>query len=132
MCLKFLLEGNRENQAIVEELEAREIVQGSGRDGGDGDGTGKVGAKSATADILHDSGLEAKLCDDGKVRLVETGRQDQDQEPSLESEPEPEPELGLASGPPPAKEKGVAVDRSMEELMELLDEPFGGSSRATG
>lgn len=27
MCLKFLLEGNRENQKIVEELEAREVVK---------------------------------------------------------------------------------------------------------
>jgi hypothetical protein len=27
MCLKFLLEGNRENQKVVEELEARQVIQ---------------------------------------------------------------------------------------------------------
>lgn len=27
MCLKFLLEGNRENQRVVEEFEAREVVR---------------------------------------------------------------------------------------------------------
>ena len=27
MCLKFLLENNKENQKIVEELEAREVVR---------------------------------------------------------------------------------------------------------
>lgn len=30
MCLKFLLEGNRENQKMVEELEAREVVKDDG------------------------------------------------------------------------------------------------------
>lgn len=30
MCLKFLLEGNRENQRLVEELEAREVVKDDG------------------------------------------------------------------------------------------------------
>jgi palmitoyltransferase len=30
MCLKFLLEGNRENQKLVEELEAREVVKDEG------------------------------------------------------------------------------------------------------
>lgn len=50
MCLKFLLEGNRENQKIVEELEAREVVK---------DESG----------ILERSGLEAVLDQTGKLSI---------------------------------------------------------------
>ncbi|EEP76370.1 conserved hypothetical protein [Uncinocarpus reesii 1704] len=50
MCLKFLLEGNRENQRVVEELEAREVMKD---DGG----------------ILQRSGYEAVLDEVGKLAI---------------------------------------------------------------
>ncbi|KAJ5993757.1 hypothetical protein N7451_009481 [Penicillium sp. IBT 35674x] len=50
MCLKFLLEGNRENQRLVEELEAREVVS---NDGG----------------ILEKNGYEAMINQAGKLAL---------------------------------------------------------------
>ena len=50
MCLKFLLEGNRENQRIVEELEAREIVK---------DESG----------VLSRSGFEAVIDQAGKLTI---------------------------------------------------------------
>ncbi|PYH45094.1 uncharacterized protein BP01DRAFT_296992 [Aspergillus saccharolyticus JOP 1030-1] len=50
MCLKFLLEGNRENQKMVEELEAREVVK---------DDNG----------VLERSGLEAIIDKAGKLAL---------------------------------------------------------------
>ncbi|EEQ27625.1 conserved hypothetical protein [Microsporum canis CBS 113480] len=50
MCLKFLLEGNRENQKLVEQLEAREVVQDDSR-------------------ILEKSGYEAVLAQTGKLTL---------------------------------------------------------------
>jgi hypothetical protein len=51
MCLKFLLEGNRENQKLVEELEAREVIK---------DESG----------ILEKSGYEAVLDEVGKLAIV--------------------------------------------------------------
>ncbi|KAL9110481.1 MAG: hypothetical protein Q9227_005025 [Pyrenula ochraceoflavens] len=51
MCLKFLLEGNRENQKIVEALEAREVVE-------------------ETRKELEKHGMEASVGEDGKVRVV--------------------------------------------------------------
>lgn len=63
MCLKFLLEGNRENQGLVEGLEAREVVR---------DANGGLGE-----DVLRGFGLEARVEEGGKVRLVETGTQSQ-------------------------------------------------------
>lgn len=50
MCLKFLLEGNRENQKMVEELEAREVVKD---DGG----------------LLERSGFEAVIDKTGKLAI---------------------------------------------------------------
>lgn len=50
MCLKFLLEGNRENQTLVEELEAREVVKD---DGG----------------VLERSGFEAVIDRTGKLAI---------------------------------------------------------------
>ncbi|KAI2794477.1 hypothetical protein POX_a01076 [Penicillium oxalicum] len=50
MCLKFLLEGNRENQRLVEELEAREVVRD---DGG----------------VLERSGYEAMIDQAGKLAI---------------------------------------------------------------
>lgn len=50
MCLKFLLEGNRENQKSVEELEAREVVKD---DGG----------------VLERSGFEAVIDRTGKLAI---------------------------------------------------------------
>ncbi|KAK2855669.1 hypothetical protein FQN49_004954, partial [Arthroderma sp. PD_2] len=50
MCLKFLLEGNRENQKLVEQLEAREVVQDDSR-------------------VLEKSGYEAVLGQTGKLSL---------------------------------------------------------------
>ncbi|KAL2002812.1 hypothetical protein VTN02DRAFT_5855 [Thermoascus thermophilus] len=50
MCLKFLLEGNKENQKLVEELEAREVVK---------DESG----------ILEKSGYEAVLDQTGKLTI---------------------------------------------------------------
>ncbi|KAL1960304.1 hypothetical protein VTO42DRAFT_8264 [Malbranchea cinnamomea] len=50
MCLKFLLEGNRENQKIVEELEAREVVK---------DQSG----------VLERSGYEAVIDEVGKLAI---------------------------------------------------------------
>ena len=50
MCLKFLLEGNRENQKIVEELEAREVVKDQ-------------------AGILERSGYEAVIDEVGKLAI---------------------------------------------------------------
>ncbi|KAK1146312.1 hypothetical protein N8T08_003099 [Aspergillus melleus] len=50
MCLKFLLEGNRENQRLVEELEAREVVKD---DGG----------------LLEKSGFEAVIDKTGKLAI---------------------------------------------------------------
>jgi palmitoyltransferase len=53
MCLKFLLEGNRENQGLVEGLEARDVVAGTGEE------------------MLRDYGLEARVEEGGKIGLVE-------------------------------------------------------------
>ena len=50
MCLKFLLEGNRENQKVVEELEAKEVVRD---DGG----------------VLERSGFEAVIDKTGKLAI---------------------------------------------------------------
>ncbi|KAJ6135066.1 hypothetical protein N7512_000226 [Penicillium capsulatum] len=50
MCLKFLLEGNRENQRVVEELEAREVVRD---DGG----------------VLEKNGYEAMINQAGKLSI---------------------------------------------------------------
>lgn len=50
MCLKFLLEGNRVNQGLVEGLEAREVV-------GSRDMRGR--------DVLEASGLEARVGEGG-------------------------------------------------------------------
>lgn len=55
MCLKFLLEGNRENQGLVEGLEARQVAD-SGQE------------------VLKNFGLEARIEQGGKVRLVDRGR----------------------------------------------------------
>jgi palmitoyltransferase len=49
MCLKFLLEGNRENQRVVEELEGREVVKGEGQE------------------LLEKGGMEAVVDEKGKV-----------------------------------------------------------------
>ncbi|KAJ5495795.1 hypothetical protein N7539_000911 [Penicillium diatomitis] len=54
MCLKFLLEGNRENQRLVEELEAREVVRD---DGG----------------VLERSGYEAMIDQAGKLAIRPKG-----------------------------------------------------------
>ena len=51
MCLKFLLEGNRDNQKLIEELEAREVVK---------DESG----------ILGKSGYEAVLDEVGKLEII--------------------------------------------------------------
>lgn len=53
MCLKFLLEGNRENQDVVESLEAQEVVGGQ--------------------EPLRQAGMEAKVDEEGKVRLTRNG-----------------------------------------------------------
>ncbi|KAJ5583362.1 hypothetical protein N7535_001982 [Penicillium sp. DV-2018c] len=50
MCLKFLLEGNRENQRLVEELEAQEVVS---KDGG----------------VLERAGYEAMINQAGKLAI---------------------------------------------------------------
>ncbi|KAJ5105655.1 hypothetical protein NUU61_003002 [Penicillium alfredii] len=50
MCLKFLLEGNRENQRLVEELEAREVVKDEGG-------------------VLEKSGFEAMIDQTGKLAI---------------------------------------------------------------
>ena len=50
MCLKFLLEGNRENQRVVEELEAREVMKDEGG-------------------LLERSGYEAVLDEVGKLAI---------------------------------------------------------------
>ncbi|KKY20474.1 putative essential cytoplasmic protein [Phaeomoniella chlamydospora] len=50
MCLKFLLEGNRENQEIVDQLEAREVV-------------------STAEEVLEEMGVEARI-EGGKVKLA--------------------------------------------------------------
>ena len=50
MCLKFLLEGNRENQKLVEELEAREVVKDEGG-------------------VLEKSGFEAVIDQAGKLAI---------------------------------------------------------------
>lgn len=50
MCLKFLLEGNRENQRLVEELEAREVVK---------DDSG----------VLEKNGYEAMIDQTGKLAI---------------------------------------------------------------
>jgi hypothetical protein len=55
MCLKFLLEGNRENQRLVEELEAREVVKD---DGG----------------VLERSGYEAMINQAGKLAIRQKDR----------------------------------------------------------
>lgn len=55
MCLKFLLEGNRENQRLVEELEAREVVN---KDGG----------------VLERSGYEAMINQAGKLAIRSKAR----------------------------------------------------------
>ncbi|KAI1834506.1 hypothetical protein DTO006G1_149 [Penicillium roqueforti] len=55
MCLKFLLEGNRENQRLVEELEAREVVN---NDGG----------------VLERSGYEAMINQAGKLAIRSKAR----------------------------------------------------------
>jgi palmitoyltransferase len=50
MCLKFLLEGNRENQRLVEELEAREVVKDEGG-------------------VLERSGYDAMINEAGKLSI---------------------------------------------------------------
>ncbi|BDD62849.1 copper transport protein [Monascus purpureus] len=50
MCLKFLLEGNRENQKLVEELEARQVVKDEGG-------------------VLEKSGFEAVIDQAGKLAI---------------------------------------------------------------
>ncbi len=55
--MKFLLEGNRENQGLVESLEAREVASGGRED-----------------EVLKGFGLEARVGEGGRVRLVETQR----------------------------------------------------------
>src|SRR5690349_14207574 len=53
MCLKFLLEGNAENQALVSSLEAREVVPGP-----------------AGKEALNNMGVQVGLDKDGKVKVV--------------------------------------------------------------
>jgi hypothetical protein len=53
MCLKFLLENNKENQKIVEELEAREVVRDEGG-------------------VLEKSGYEAVIDQVGKLAIQKT------------------------------------------------------------
>lgn len=55
MCLKFLLEGNKENQALVGNLEAREVV---------GD-----------QQVLQEMGIEITLDETGKVKVVKNARE---------------------------------------------------------
>jgi len=54
MCLKFLLEANPENQALVSSLEAREVVP----------------ADSASKDSLEKMGVDVALGEDGKVKVT--------------------------------------------------------------
>lgn len=61
MCLKFLLEGNKENQKLVEELEAREVVK---------DQSG----------ILEKSGYEAVIDQVGKLSIRPKENQEGNQE----------------------------------------------------
>lgn len=51
MCLKFLLEGNQENQALVSTLEAREIAS----------------PDKASKETLEKMGVSVELSGDGKV-----------------------------------------------------------------
>ena len=54
MCLKFLLEANPENQALVSSLEAREVAPT--------DSSGK--------DVLEKMGVDVALGEDGKVKVT--------------------------------------------------------------
>jgi palmitoyltransferase len=56
MCLKFLLEGNKENQKVVEELEARQVVQGEG------------------SQLLEKGGMEAVIDENGRVVVKVKGK----------------------------------------------------------
>lgn len=56
MCLKFLLEGNPENQALVSSLEAREVAP----------------SDAATQEALEKMGANLDLSENGKVKI--TGR----------------------------------------------------------
>jgi hypothetical protein len=55
MCLKFLLEGNAENQALVSSLEAREVAT----------------PDAATQEVIDKMSLKFQLNKDGKVELNE-------------------------------------------------------------
>ncbi|KAL1966970.1 hypothetical protein VTN77DRAFT_3714 [Rasamsonia byssochlamydoides] len=67
MCLKFLLEGNKENQKLVEELEAREVVK---------DESG----------ILEKSGYEAVIDQVGKLAIRPKESKDSKEKESKEGE----------------------------------------------
>lgn len=54
MCLKFLLESNPENQALVSSLEAREVAQ----------------PDSKTKETLSNMGVELVLGEDGKPKIL--------------------------------------------------------------
>lgn len=56
MCLKFLLESNPENQALVSSLEAREVVQ----------------PDTSTKETLDKMGVEVQIGEDGKPRVLRT------------------------------------------------------------
>jgi hypothetical protein len=59
MCLKFLLENNPENQALVSSLEAREVVPPS--DAGDG---------VSLRETMEKMGVDVRLGSDGRARIV--------------------------------------------------------------
>lgn len=59
MCLKFLLENNPENQALISSLEAREIVPPPETPDG-----------MSLRETMDKLGLEPRLGSDGKARMV--------------------------------------------------------------
>lgn len=82
MCLKFLLEGCRENQSMVEQLEARKVVKGTAGFDSNGRHRGDVGVEEdiqAAHDMLDKFGFEAMLDSEGKVSLVEKQQAQQQQ-----------------------------------------------------
>ncbi|KIW99203.1 uncharacterized protein Z519_00866 [Cladophialophora bantiana CBS 173.52] len=111
MCLKFLLENNPENQALVSSLEAREIVPPPGED----------------AEIVRETterlGLEVRLGSDGRARVV---RRDGAQSlPAKRDNPNTNTRSGSTSGTGRIEEVGHGYDE-----IEALGLPVNGSEAA--
>ncbi|OCT46302.1 hypothetical protein CLCR_01349 [Cladophialophora carrionii] len=107
MCLKFLLENNPENQALVSSLEAREVV--APPDPGD--------AMSIT-EALDKLGMDVALMPDGRAKVIrrEGGKSRLRRTPQgrLEELREEVETLGLPVNKEETVEKGKGKERAKE------------------